>query len=75
MLIAEDEESFIDALVVGLEREGFSITVARDGVEALNRFQESDFDLVLLDVMLPRMSGLDVCRADRAFTRAPPSSW
>jgi len=71
VLVAEDEESFIDALVVGLEREGFEITVARDGVEALTRFQEADFDLVLLDVMLPRMSGLDVCRAIRARSSTP----
>ena len=71
VLIAEDEESFVDALVVGLQREGFAITVARDGVEALDRFGDGSFDLVLLDVMLPRMSGLDVCRAIRARSSIP----
>lgn len=71
VLVAEDEESFIDALVVGLEREGFAITVARDGNEALALFKESEFDLLLLDVMLPRMSGLDVCRAVRAQSNVP----
>ena len=71
VLIAEDEESFVDALVVGLEREGFDVTVARDGVEALRHFAADEPDLVLLDVMLPRMSGLDVCRAIRARSKVP----
>ena len=62
VLVAEDEESFVDALVVGLEREGFAVTVARDGNEALALFKEHEFDLLLLDVMLPRMSGLDTLR-------------
>jgi two-component system response regulator RegX3 len=71
VLIAEDEESFVEALVIGLEREGFAVTVARDGAEALDSFREGNFDLVLLDVMLPRMSGLDVCRAIRAQSTVP----
>lgn len=71
VLLAEDEESFVDALVVGLEREGFVITVARDGAEALARFASDSFDLVLLDVMLPKLSGLDVCRAIRARSSVP----
>src|ERR1700722_1357186 len=71
VLVAEDEESFVDALVVGLEREGFAITVARDGNEALALFRDGEFDLLLLDVMLPRMSGLDVCRAVRAQSNVP----
>ena len=71
VLVAEDEESFVDALVVGLEREGFAITVARDGNEALALFKEGAFDLLLLDVMLPRLSGLDVCRAVRAQSNVP----
>lgn len=71
VLLAEDEESFVDALVVGLEREGFSVNVARDGVEALESFEKSEPDLVLLDVMLPRVSGLDVCRSIRARSSVP----
>ena len=71
VLLAEDEESFVDALVVGLEREGFSVTVARDGAEALEAFDQSEPDLVLLDVMLPRISGLDVCRSIRARSSVP----
>jgi two-component system response regulator RegX3 len=71
VLLVEDEESFVDALVVGLEREGFALTVARDGMEALARFQEHEPDLVLLDVMLPRMSGIDVCRSIRSRSSVP----
>jgi two-component system response regulator RegX3 len=71
VLVVEDEESFIDALTVNLEREGFSVTAARDGVEALERFASVQPDLVLLDVMLPRMSGIDVCRAIRANSSVP----
>jgi two-component system response regulator RegX3 len=71
VLIVEDAESFVEALVVSLEREGFDISVARDGVEALERFDADAPDLVLLDVMLPRMSGIDVCRAIRARSEVP----
>jgi two-component system, OmpR family, response regulator RegX3 len=71
VLVVEDEESFVDALVVGLEREGFGVEVARDGVEALERFAAVSPDLVLLDVMLPRLSGVDVCRQLRARSQVP----
>ena len=71
VLVVEDAESFVDALTVNLEREGFSVTVARDGVEALERFEADQPDLVLLDVMLPRLSGIDVCRAIRAASSVP----
>jgi len=71
VLLAEDEESFVDALVVGLGREGFHVTVARDGTEALRLFEESQPDLVLLDLMLPKMSGIDVCRAIRTHSNVP----
>ena len=71
ILVVEDEESFVDALTVNLEREGFSVTVARDGVEALERFSLDQPDLVLLDVMLPRLSGIDVCRAIRSNSTVP----
>ena len=71
VLLAEDEESFVDALVIGLEREGFAITVARDGAEALERFEESEPDLILLDIMLPKISGLDVCRTIRTRSAVP----
>ncbi len=71
VLLAEDEESFIDALVVGLSREGFDVTVARDGNEAIRLFDEVAPDLILLDLMLPKLSGIDVCRAIRARSSVP----
>jgi two-component system response regulator RegX3 len=71
VLIAEDEESFIDALAVGLERENFVVTIARDGSQALELFDDGEFDLVLLDIMLPKMSGLDVCRIIRSKSTVP----
>jgi len=71
VLLAEDEEGFVDALVVGLGREGFDVAVARDGNEALRLFDEVQPDLVLLDVMLPKLSGIDVCRAIRVRSTVP----
>jgi two-component system, OmpR family, response regulator RegX3 len=71
VLVVEDEESFADALTVGLEREGFRVTHAADGPSALRRFAEGEFDLVLLDVMLPGLSGLDVCREIRSSSAVP----
>jgi two-component system response regulator RegX3 len=71
VLLAEDDESFIDALVIGLTREGFDVTVARDGNEALRLFSSVNPDLVLLDLMLPRLSGIDVCRSIRARSSVP----
>ncbi len=71
ILIAEDEESFIDALTVGLSREGFAIEIARDGLQALEMFESRHPDLILLDLMLPRMSGIDVCRTIRSRSDVP----
>lgn len=71
VLLAEDDESFVDALVIGLAREGFDVTVARDGNEALRLFAADEPDLVLLDLMLPRLSGIDVCRSIRARSAVP----
>ncbi|NNN02182.1 MAG: response regulator transcription factor [Acidimicrobiaceae bacterium] len=71
VLVIEDEESFIDALTIGLAREGFEVSVARDGQEGLVLFLRESFDIVLLDLMLPKMSGLDVCRAIRAHSDTP----
>jgi two-component system, OmpR family, response regulator RegX3 len=71
VLVVEDEESFVEALVVGLKREGFLVRVATDGVEALEMFDQVRPDLVLLDVWLPRLSGIDVCRELRTRSRIP----
>ncbi|HKY13578.1 MAG TPA: response regulator transcription factor [Microthrixaceae bacterium] len=71
VLVVEDEEAFIEALEVGLRREGFKVEVARDGADALDRFDAIDPDLVLLDVMLPTVSGVDVCRELRKRSTVP----
>jgi two-component system response regulator RegX3 len=71
ILVVEDEDSFIEALTVGLSREGFRVRVARDGSEALEMFDIVQPDLVLLDVMLPKVSGVDVCRELRRRSQVP----
>jgi len=71
VLVVEDEEAFVDALTVALTREGFEVDVARDGAEALQAFKAREPDLVLLDLMLPRVSGVDVCREIRATSKVP----
>ena len=72
VLLVEDEPSFVEALVVGLKREGFRVDVAYDGAEALEKFSAAQPDLVLLDVMLPKVSGIDVCRTIRASGARTP---
>ena len=71
VLVVEDEESFVDALTLSLQREGFRVLIARDGLEALEVFKAELPDIVLLDVMLPKLSGVDVCRAIRAIGTTP----
>jgi two-component system response regulator RegX3 len=71
ILVVDDEQSYRDALAVALEREGFQVELAADGPEALERFEASHPSLVLLDVMLPHLSGVDVCREIRTKSRVP----
>ena len=71
VLVIEDEESFITALKVGLTREGFTVEVQSDGAEALNTFKTFNPDIVLLDLMLPNRSGVDICRDIRKIAKTP----
>ena len=71
VFVVEDEESFIESLEIGLKREGFKVHVARDGAEALSMFDGVKPDIVLLDVMLPKHSGTDVCRELRKKSQVP----
>ena len=71
VLIVEDEESLADPLAFLLRKEGFEATVAIDGPSALAEFDRSGADIVLLDLMLPGMSGTDVCRQLRARSGVP----
>ena len=71
VLVVEDEPSFVEALTIGLTREGFRVISVTDGFEAVQRFDEVQPDIVLLDVMLPRLSGIDVCRQLRKRSQVP----
>jgi two-component system response regulator RegX3 len=71
VLVVEDEVSLADTIKYNLEREGYVVTVASNGMQALERFGAEGPKLVILDLMLPEMSGLDVCRAIRAESDVP----
>jgi two-component system alkaline phosphatase synthesis response regulator PhoP len=66
VLIADDEQNIVISLEFLLRREGFEVFIASDGEEALLRLRAEKPDLVLLDVMMPKMNGFDVCQAIRA---------
>ena len=71
VLVVEDEESLADSVRYNLEREGYVISVATDGRRALERFRADPPALVILDLMLPEISGLDLCRMMRAESDVP----
>jgi two-component system response regulator RegX3 len=71
LLVVEDEKSFSDALSYVLTKEGFDVAVAPTGPAALEAFDRTGADLVLLDLMLPGLSGTDVCRAIRSRSAVP----
>ena len=71
VLVVEDEESYSDALAYMLRKEGFEVAIAADGNTALTEFDRNGADIVLLDLMLPGMSGTDVCKALRSRSAVP----
>jgi DNA-binding response OmpR family regulator len=71
ILLVDDEDAVQKLLAYPLEREGFRVLQARDGEEALRRFESEHVDLVVLDLMLPRVDGLEVCRRLRATSSVP----
>ncbi len=71
ILLVEDEESLAESIRYSLEREGYAVSVAGDGRVAIERFRADSPDLVILDLMLPEMSGLDVCRMIRENSTVP----
>jgi two-component system, OmpR family, response regulator RegX3 len=71
ILVVEDEESLADSVRYNLEREGYAVAVATDGRRALERFRIDPPALVILDLMLPEVSGLDVCRTIRTESDVP----
>jgi DNA-binding response OmpR family regulator len=71
ILLADDEQSILTLLSYPLRKDGYEVVRAADGREALARFAEADFDLVVLDVMMPHVDGLEVCRKLRATSSVP----
>jgi two-component system, OmpR family, response regulator RegX3 len=71
VLLVEDEPALADTVAYNLSREGMTVVVARDGEHAIERFRSDHPSLVLLDLMLPRLSGFDVCRLIRAESSVP----
>jgi DNA-binding response OmpR family regulator len=71
ILLVDDEQSIQTLLSYPLRKDGYHVTSALDGSEALRRFEEGRFDLVILDLMLPRMGGVEVCRQLRSRSQVP----
>jgi two-component system response regulator RegX3 len=71
VLLVEDESALAESISYNLLREGFSVVTAADGERALDRFRAEHPAIVILDLMLPKMSGLDVCRAIRRESQVP----
>jgi two-component system, OmpR family, response regulator MtrA len=71
ILLVEDDPSIREVTAIGLRQAGFAVETAEDGQVGLRRFESEPFDLVLLDVMLPRLDGLEVCRAIRRTSTIP----
>lgn len=71
IMVVEDEESFSEALSFMLRREGYEVEVSADGNEAIEAFEQRGADLILLDLMLPGVSGLEVCRTIRTKSAVP----
>lgn len=71
ILVVDDEPTLLETLAEGLEAEGFEVVTAQDGRKALETFRASQPDLILLDLMLPELSGMEVCRIVRAESSVP----
>ena len=71
ILLVEDDPSIREITAIGLRNAGFEVTTAADGQEGLERFRSTPFDLLLLDVMLPRLDGLELCRIVRRTSTVP----
>jgi two-component system response regulator RegX3 len=71
ILLVEDEASLSEPLAFLLQKEGYSVTIAEDGRRAVDLFSQGEFNLVLLDLMLPELSGVEVCRAIRGVSQVP----
>ncbi|BCS80086.1 response regulator [Anaerocellum diazotrophicum] len=71
ILVVDDEKPIVDIIKFNLEKEGYKVTASYDGEDALNRIKNESFDMVLLDVMLPKLDGFSVCKKVREFSDVP----
>lgn len=71
ILVVDDEKLIVKGLAFSLEQDGNTVDCAFDGSEALQKIKENDYDIVLLDLMLPEMNGYEVCEKVRTFSRVP----
>ena len=71
MLVVDDDVNICELIKVYFQNEGYDVAVANDGVEGLNMFKSYDPDIILLDLMLPKKDGTDVCREIRANSNKP----
>lgn len=71
VLVVDDEKLIVKGIRFSLEQDGYEVSCAYDGEEALSMAKENDYDIILLDLMLPKMSGLDVCQQIREFSGVP----
>lgn len=71
VLVVDDEKLIVKGIRFSLEQDGFEVACAYDGEEALQMAKETEYDMVLLDVMLPKLNGFEVCQAIREFSEMP----
>ncbi|ADQ03657.1 two component transcriptional regulator, winged helix family [Caldicellulosiruptor owensensis OL] len=71
ILVVDDEKPIVDIIKFNLEKEGYKVTASYDGEDALNRIKSENYDMVLLDVMLPKIDGFSVCKKVREFSDVP----
>lgn len=71
VLVVDDEKLIVKGIRFSLEQEGMEVSCAYDGEEALNMAKENEYDIILLDIMLPKMNGLEVCQQIREFSSVP----
>ncbi len=71
VLVVDDEKAIVKGIKFGLLQDGYDVDVAYDGGEAFDKIKENNYDIVILDVMLPKMDGLSVCRQVREFSKVP----
>ena len=71
VLVVDDEKLIVKGIRFSLEQDGYEVSCAYDGEEAMAMVRENEYDIILLDIMLPKMDGLEVCQQIREFSNVP----